>query len=186
MNPFGFILLLVGGAVIWSLTKTAKAAVNLNYNVLRFGIYKFASDGNLILRLRMRFTNAQNTPLHINMIDLAAYVKSQTSTDAKGNLKVISRGTMLASYTNVQGFIIAPNNYTDQDFLINVRWADVGRYLLTNVYSIITTILNANQVSEYIAAIVGTNILVSGIVKAEGISFPVNELIQLTDDRQNA
>lgn len=185
MNPLPLILLFVGGAVLWSITRTAKAVINLNYNVLRFGIYRFATDGNLVLRLRMRFTNPQNTPLHINLFDIAAYLNSSTSYDANGNLVVNNRGTMIASLTDTQGFVIQANNYTDKDFFINVRWADVGRYFLTNIVSIISTITNAESINDVISVIVGRDILISGVVKAENITIPVNSIVQLTDDRNS-
>ena len=185
MNPLPLILLLVGGAVVWSITRTAKAVINLNYNVLRFGIYRFATDGNLVLRLRMRFTNPQNTPLHINLFDIAAYLNSSTSYDSNGNLVVNNRGTMIASLTDTQGFVIQANNYTDKDFFINVRWADVGRYFLTNIVSIISTITNAQSINDVISVIVGRDILISGVVKAENITIPVNSIVQLTDDRNS-
>lgn len=185
MNPLPLILLLLGGAVVWSITRTAKAVINLNYNVLRFGIYRFATDGNLVLRLRMRFTNPQNTPLHVNMLDIGAYLNSSTSHDSNGNLVVDNRGTMIASLTDTQGFVIQANNYTDQDFFINVRWADVGRYFLTNIVSIISTITNANSINDVISVIVGRDILISGVVKAENITIPINSIVPLTDDRNS-
>lgn len=185
MNPLPLILLLVGGAVVWSITRTAKAVINLNYNVLRFGIYRFATDGNLVLRLRMRFTNPQNTPLHVNMLDVGAYLNSTTSRDNNGSLVVDSRGTMIASLTDTEGFIIQANNYTDKDFFINVRWADVGRYFLTNIVSIISTIVNADSINDVISVIVGRDILISGVVKAENITIPINSIVPLTDDRNS-
>lgn len=185
MNPVVPILLLFGGAIAWSILRTAKAVVNLNYNVLRFGIYKFATDGNLVLRIRMRFTNTQNTPLTINMMDIAAYLGSSTTTDGNGNTVVNNRGTMIASYSDFTGFVIPANYFIDKDFYINVRWADVGRYLLSNAYSIITTVLNAENLNSIIGTLVGTPVLIAGVVKAENITINIAKVVSLSDDRNN-
>jgi hypothetical protein len=92
---------------------------------------------------------------------------------------------MIASLTDTQGFVIQANNYTDKDFFINVRWADVGRYFLTNIVSIISTITNAQSINDVISVIVGRDILISGVVKAENITIPVNSIVPLTDDRNS-
>ena len=185
MNPAVPILLLVGGAIAWSVFRTAKAAVNLNYTILRFGIYRFATDGNLMLRLRVRFTNAQNTPLTINLFDIAAYLNSTYTYDSTGKINVQNRGDLLATLNDSTGFVINANTFTDKDFYITVRWADVGRYFLNNAVSIITTIINADSIRDVIRAVIGRNVLIYGLVKAENISIPVVNVVQLTDDTNN-
>ena len=185
MNPIIPILLVFGGVLAWSMFKTAKAVVNLNYTITRFGIYRFATDGNLVFRLRVRFTNAQNTTLTVNMMDIAAYLNSTTYYDANGQLRVSNKGNLLAAYQDATPFVIQPNSFTDKDFLIPVRWADIGRYFLLNIVSIVTDILNANNISEYVSAIVGRNVLITGLIKAENVSIAVNNIVTITDDRNS-
>ena len=126
-----FVFLILLAAVVITLFKTARAAVNLNYTMLGFGIYRVSSDG-VALRLKMRFTNAQNTPLTVNLIDLAAYLNSSTTYDSNGNLVVNSRGDLLSSYADSTGFLIAANGFTEKQFIFNLRWADLGQYLQCN------------------------------------------------------
>lgn len=185
MNPVVPILLLIGGALAWSVLRTAKAVVNLNYNVTRFGIYRFASDGNLIFRLRIRFTNPQNTPLTVNMIDIGAYLDSVTSYDSAGKVVVSSRGSLIASLNDYTGFVIPALSFLDKDFLINVRWADIGRYILKNAVSIITSITNADSINNIISLIVGKPILIAGFVKAENVTINIANVVSLTDDRNS-
>lgn len=185
MNPIIPILLVFGGVLAWSMFKTAKAVVNLNYTVTRFGIYRFATDGNLVFRLRVRFTNAQNTTITVNLVDIAAYLNSTFAYDVNNQLQVQNRGDLLATYQDATPFVIQPNNFTDRDFLINVRWADVGRYLLSNIVTIIQNILNANNINDYVSAIIGRNVLIYGLIKAENVSVKIANVVAITDDRNS-
>lgn len=184
MNPAIPILALFGGVLAWTLIKTARAAVNLNYTMLGFGIYRVSSDG-VALRLKMRFTNAQNTTLTVNLIDLAAYLNSSTTYDSNGNLVVNSRGDLLSSYADSTGFLIAANGFTEKQFIFNLRWADLGRVLLGNAAAIINAISNQEGMNSIISSIIGHNILIYGIVKAEGVSVNICNVIPITDERNS-
>lgn len=184
MNPGVVIGLIFGGVLAWTLFKTVRAASNLNYTVLGFGIYRVSSAG-VSLRLKMRLTNATNTPLKVNLIDLAAYLNSKTSYDSNGNLVVNSRGDLLSSYADSAGFLIAANGFTEKQFIFNLRWEDLGRVLLGNAASIINAIANQQGMNSIISSVVGHNILLYGIVKAEGISVNVCNIIPITDERNS-
>lgn len=183
MNPLIPVLLLIGGAVIWSLSKTAKAAVKLNYDIVKFGIYKFASDGNMILRVRVRFGNLTNTRIHINMINLAAYY-NPTYSESNGKLNVTSRGSLLASINTTNTFIIAANSIEEKDFFINIRWADVAMLFVNNITDIWSIINNTSGIANIIQKIVGKPVLINGQIKAENIIFKVEQIVTLTDERQ--
>lgn len=184
MNPLLVVGLLIGGAVAISLFKTAKAAVNLNYNVVRFGIYKFASDGAMVLRCRIQFGNLTSQPLTVNMIDLAAYYKPTYSTNPDGTPNIVSRGNLLATLVDTQGFVIPANGVEQRDFFINVRWADIGKSLLSNITNIISIISNANGIADVMTQIIGAPVLISGGIKAENMVFNVSQIVSLSDDRQ--
>lgn len=182
MNPLVPVLLLIGGAVIWSLTKTAKAAVKLNYDIIKFGIYKFASDGNMVLRVRVRFGNLTNTPLHINMINLSAYY-NPTYTTQNGKVNITSRGSLLATLNNTNRFVIAANSIEEKDFFINIRWADVAMLFVSNIADIWSIINNTSGIANIIQKIVGKPVLIRGAIKAENIVFNVEQIVTLTDER---
>lgn len=184
MNPLVLILLLVGGAVGISLIKTAKAAVNLTYNITRFGIYKFASDGAMTLRVRIQFGNLRNTPLTVNMVDIAAYFKPTYTINPDGTTNVISRGNLLATLADTSGFVIPANSIEERDFFINIRWTDIAKTLISNISNIVTIISNANGITEVMRQLVGAPILLTGNIKAENMVFNVNQIVSLTDDRQ--
>lgn len=184
MNPIIPILLVFGGVLAWSAFKTAKAVVNLKYTMLGFGIYRVSSDG-VALRLKVRFTNAQKTPLTVNLIDLAAYLNSSTSYDSNGNLVVNNRGDLLASYADRAGFLIAANGFTEKQFIFTIRWADLGRVLLGNAAAIINAIRNSEGMNSIVSSIIGHNILIYGIVKAENVSVDICNIIPLIDERNN-
>lgn len=184
MNPALLVGLIFGSVLAWSIYKTAKAVVNLLYTVTKFGIYRVTNDG-LALRLQIRFTNARNTTLTVNLVDLAAYLNSVTSYDNNGNLVVNSRGDLLGQYIDSTGFVIQPNNFTTKDFIINVRWADLGRLLLNNASSIIDAFTNNASLTRVVTAIVGRNVLIYGLVKAENVVVDIASVTTILDERNN-
>ena len=56
MNPAISIGIVFGAVLAFSIWKTARAVVDLNYTITRFGIYSISKDG-VTLRLQVRFTN---------------------------------------------------------------------------------------------------------------------------------
>lgn len=184
MNPLLLVGLLVGGAVLISVLKTAKAATNLTYVVTRFGIYHFATDGAMVLRCRIQFGNLTNQPLTINMVNLYAYFNPVYTTNPDGTYNITSRGNLLATLTDSAGFVIPANAIQERDFFINVRWTDIAKTLISNISNIVSIISNANGISEVMRQIVGYPILLTGNIKAENVVIDVNQIISLSDDRQ--
>ena len=184
MNPVLLIGMLVGGAVLYSLFKTAKAAVNLTYDVTRFSIYHFATDGAMTLRVRIRFGNLTNQPLTLNLVNLAAYYNPTYTVNGDGSYNIQSRGSLLTTFTDTTGFVIPANNVIEHDFFINVRWTDIAKTLITNISNIISIITNADGITNVMRQIVGMPILITGNFKAENVVFNVNQIVALTDDRQ--
>ena len=183
MNPIAVIALIAGAAVLYSVTRTVKAAVNLTWNVTRFGIYHLASGGSLVLRMRLRIGNPTNTPITVNFIDVSAYLDPVYTTDNNGTLNVQSRGTYIASLTESLAIVIQPNVVTEHDFYIEVRWADIAKYLAMNVADIISAISNAQGFNSIINSIVNHPVLLQGNIKAENVNFPINQVVSFTDDR---
>ena len=181
MNPLLVIGLLFGVAVGVTVYKTIKTAGALNYYITRFGIYQFASDGNLVFRVRIKFTNPSETPIHFNLIDIGAYLNSQYQ-EVNGKIEVLRRGNLIASLMDNQEFVIQGNGFTEKDFFINARWSDVGQYFLTNINNIIQVITGNLNVRELLSAIVGQPVLIYGNVKAEGVNIPIAQVIQLSND----
>ena len=184
MNPLLLVGLLVGGAVLISVLKTAKAAVNLTYNITRVGIYHFATDGAMVLRVRIRFGNLTNQPLTMNMINLAAYFNPTYTRNNDGTYNITSRGNLLATLTDTSGFQIPANSVQERDFFINVRWTDIAKTLISNISNIVSIITNSNGITDVMRQIVGYPVLLTGNIKAENVVFNVNQIVTLSDDRQ--
>jgi hypothetical protein len=180
-NSSGFIaftVLAVVGLIAWSIHGTIQAAKNLSCRFLKFQIYKFSSSG-ITFRIRIRFINYENTALHINNINLSAYLNSVTNTDTNGNVVIGTKGDFLASLKDSNLFVIEANAETDKDFYVDVKWEDVGKLLLFNIVDIITYISN-NNFQQILSALVGQPVLITGTVTAENIKFPVTEVIGVT------
>ena len=181
-----FLLLLgiAASAVALSFTRVAKAAINLQYRVTRFGIWKFNQNGKLVLRVRIRFTNITNTALHLNKVDLSAYINSVYTTNQDGSVKVQNQGDFLASLSVDELFVIEPNTSTEQDFFIEIKWEDLGKLLLFNVVDIINFIRN-NNFRQMANALMQKPILIDGDVKAENMKFHITQVVQVSDDSNN-
>lgn len=184
MNPIVPILLIFGSVVAWSIFKTAKAVANLNYTITRFGLYRVNTDG-ITFRLQVRLTNPKSTPLRVNLIDIAAYLNSTTSYDAQGKLIVNSRGDLLSTYSDANGFVIAANNFTTKDFLLQVRWGDIGRLLFNNISAVIDAFTNNNSLSRVVTALIGRNVLIYGLIKAENVIIDIASVVNIIDERNN-
>lgn len=179
---FAVALLAVVGVVVYSIKNIINTAKNLSYKITRFGIYQLVNGGNLVFRVRIKFTNAENTPLTVQSINLAAYLNSITTTTQNGDVVVQSEGDYLATLKDDNGFVIAANADTTKDFYISVSWADLGKLLLFNVVDIINFI-NNNNFNQMLQALISKPILIKGNVKAEGFKFPITTLLNVTDDR---
>lgn len=181
MNPLLLVGLIFGVAVGVTVYKTIKTAGSLNYYITRFGIYQIANNGNLVFRLRLKLTNPNSTELHINMIDLGAYLNAQYQT-VNGKVEVVNRGNLIATVTDNQGFVIQGNGVTEKELYINASWSDIGRYLLSNVNNIIQVITGNINVSELLSAMVGESVLIYGSVKAEGVNIPIAQVVSISND----
>lgn len=182
MNPAIGIGIVFGAILAFSIYKTARAVVDLNYTITRFGIYSISKDG-VTLRLQIRFTNPRDTYLTVNLVDLAAYLNSNTTTDNNGKLQVVSRGDLLSQYVDASGFVINPNNFTTKNFKFVVRWADLGRLLFNNASAVINAFTNSSSLSQVISAIIGRNVLIYGLVKAENVVVDIASVTNIIDER---
>lgn len=182
MNPAIGIGIVAGAVLVYSIYKTARAVVDLNYTITRFGIYSISKDG-ITMRLQVRFTNPRDTYLTVNLVDLAAYLNSTTTTDNDGKLVVVNRGDLLSQYADASGFIINPNNFTTKNFKFVVRWADLGRLLFNNASAIIDAFTNSSSLSQVISAIIGRNVLIYGLVKAENVVINIASVTNIIDER---
>lgn len=180
MNPFAIIGLIAAGAIVVSIVKTAKTAVSLTWNVTRFGIYHFAASGELVLRVRLRIGNSHDTPITVNFIDVSAYIDPSVSADGK----VLSRGSYLTSVMEPGGFVIEPNNVTEKEFFINVRWVDIAKYLVSNISAIIDSFNNSQSLNDVVNALLSHKFLLQGNIKAESVNIPIEQVVSLVDDRQ--
>lgn len=166
MSPFVPILLLIGGAAAFSLFKTVKAAKNLDFKVLKFSIYNLVKNGNIVFRLNVRITNAKNTPLNVQLIDIGGYLDPKTTTQ-NGKTVLSSKGTLIATLTENTPFTIQKNGYTDKEFFVSASWAKIGETIGTTVLqNLLSNLLNSK-------------FLISGKVKAEGFVVPIQQIVNI-------
>lgn len=175
MNPAVVIGLIAIGAIAWTMLKSANTVTSLYYNVVKFGIYNFVKGNKLVFRLVVRFTNPTNTPLHINLVNLTAYLNSQFTTDNAGNVTIISRGTQIANIADNQPWIIAANNFTERQFLIECGWLNIARVLLGEIS-------DNGGFDGLIDVLLGKPVLVDGVISGEGVKVPITTVIAITND----
>lgn len=178
MNPILIFGLIVGGVLAYSLFKSANTATSLYYNVLKFGIYNFVQGNNLVFRLVLRITNPTNTPLHVNLVNITAYLNSSFSYDNNNNVVIQSRGTQIGSVADNQPWEIAANNFTEKTFYIECSWVNLGKILLGELINSLTN----NSFSNLVNELIGKPVLIDGVIVAEGLSVPVTTIVQITND----
>ena len=112
-----FAVAAITGAAIYAvyLVRKAKAAESLRYQLTRIQLYQFASGGNLVFRVWMRFTNLENTPLVVNQMYLDIFLNFGGSLHRIATLD-----------TNNTPITIPGNSSVDIPFDINVPWANLG------------------------------------------------------------
>lgn len=180
IHPLLWLGIIAAGVAAYSLTRTAKAALNLDYRITKFQIYNVVKDGKLVLRVQVLFTNRENTNIVVNNIDLSAYLNSIYTRAQDGTIEVQNKGDFFARLKDDNGFVIAANSDTYQDFYINVSWQDLGKMLLFNVVDIIRFIAN-NNFNEMLNVLLSKPVLVKGDVKAENIKFPITQVLNITN-----
>lgn len=171
MNPFVVIGILGIGALALSLWKTAKAAVNLTYNIEKFRIYNISLK-KIVFELVAKFANPQNTPLHIQMVNLTAYVDAQyTTTTANGKTvyNVQNVGLPLCTATDNKAFVIEPNGFTTHSFYPEISLLNI----LTGALSKVVEKIRTGSVDR------PRNVLIKGFIKAEGVKIDVLTVIPL-------
>lgn len=182
MSPIVPIALIVGGAVAWSLLKTVKSAVNLDFKILKFRIYNLVKNGNIVFWIQVRITNAQSTPLHVSLIDFGGYLDPKTTTQ-NGKTVITSKGTLIATVTDNKPFTIAANNYTDKDFYLTASWSRIGQVIGTTILqNLLSNLLNINnnQQQTLLQQILNRKVLIDGKIKAEGFVIPYQQIVNIT------
>ena len=182
MSPILPIALIIAGAAVWSLAKTVKTAVNLDFKVLKFRIYNLVKNGNIVFRISVRITNAQNTPLHVTLIDFGGYLDPKTTTQ-NGKTVITSKGTLIATLTENTPFTIAANGYTDKDFYLTASWSKIGQVIGTSILSnLLSNLLNINnnQQQTLLQQILNRQVLIDGKIKAEGFVVPYKQIVNIT------
>lgn len=175
MNPLGIILLGTAGVLAYNLFSTAKAAIKLDYRILKFQIYNFASGGNMVFRCRIRFVNNQNADLHIKKVSFAAYYGAKfTETDGKIT-SISSKGTRLASCDDTESFVIPALSNFEKDFFIESKWSNL---LYIVGLSIVNYFINDENLVENL---VGKPILLDGSINAEGVTIDLKSSIKITE-----
>lgn len=173
-KPFWILAAIAGGALAYSLLKTVKAGLSLDYKLRKFQLYQFVNGNNMIFRLTLRIVNLSDTPIHVNMIDIDAYL-DPTYTEENGKLIVSKSGSQLGSVVDAEGFEIPANAYIDKEIFIECRWINLLAILTSTVLDII------NNEESAIQYFLNKKILISGIVKAEGYQIPVQNIIAVTN-----
>ena len=95
--------------------RKAKAAESLRYQLTRIQLYHFASGGNIVFRVWMRFTNLENTPLVVSQMYLDFFLNFSGSLHRIATLN-----------TNNVPIEIPANSSVDLPFDISVPWANLG------------------------------------------------------------
>lgn len=173
-RPYLILALVAGGALAYSLLKTVKAGVNLDYKLRKFQIYQFIKGNMLVFRLTMRIINPNATPIHVQMIDLDCYYEPEY-TEEEATIKVNKKGSLIGSVVDVDGFTIPENNYIDKEIFIECKWLDLAKILTTAILDIIQ---NQENVLEYF---LNKKMLIDGFVKAENFKIPITNVISVTD-----
>lgn len=177
MNPILLVGLIAGGILLLNLKNTVTTALKLDYQILSFGIYQFIKNGKIVFRVRIRFTNTQNTPIHIQLINISAYWNATFSTDASGKVTDIqSRGTVLGTVADSNAFTINANTFTTKEFFIENTWLNLLKIFGTSLLSTLTSS------TRFFDALAGKPLLIYGQIKAEGFSIPVQTSINLTNE----
>lgn len=178
MNPLLVFGLVAAGVLAFTLLKSANTATSLYYNVLKFGIYNFVQGSKIVFRLVLRITNPTNTPLHVNLVNITAYLNGSYVSDNNGNVVVQSRGTQIGSVADNQPWVIAANNFTEKAFYIECSWVNIGKILLGELINSLTN----NSLNNLISELVGKPVLIDGVIAAEGITVPVSTIVQISND----
>lgn len=166
MNAGVILGIAIIGAVLWSYGKTAVAGLSLDYQLSKFQLYKFASDG-IKFRFQFKFVNSKPTPLHIQMINVKCYIDSVYTARPDGSLNITNTGKLIGTCQDATAVTIPANNITENYFYATISYFN----LLTSV---------GTKVLEYIQnndPLKPKNVLITGFIKAEGINIPITQVI---------
>lgn len=172
MNPLLLILIAGAGVVAWSFLKTAKAARNLNYSISGFSVYKVELlKGKVTFRLKAKFSNPEQQPIFINYIDIAAYIDSVYQSivqDGETKYNVTKTGTKIATLSETTNIEIKAGAISEYSFYPVVSLANLALW-------------GGSKLLERLQGQSGTvkpkNVLIKGLIKAEGITFPVEVVV---------
>ena len=174
MNPFGIILIAGAGVLAYNLLSTARTALKLDYRILKFQIYNFASGGNIVFRCRIRFVNNENTALHIKKVSFAAYYNAKfTESDGKIT-SVSSRGTRIASCDDTSEFVIPALSNIEKDFYIESKWSNLLSIVGLSVFNYLVN--DENLIDN----LIGKPILIDGAIRAEGVTVSFKNSISIS------
>lgn len=173
-RPFLLLGLILGGGLIYSLLKTVKAGVNLDYKLRKFQLYQFVKGNMLVFKLTMRIINPNPTEIHVNMIDLDCYYQPDYI-EENTEIKVNKKGSLIGSVVDVDGFTIPADNFIDKEIFFECKWLDIAKILTTAVIEIIQ---NRENVLQYF---LNKSMLIDGFVKAENFKISVTNVISVTD-----
>lgn len=156
MNPFLVVAALGVGAYLLSLSKVAKAATKLEYDILKIKIHKFKLTEPIIIRFIVQFTNLTAQQILIQQVYLNAYLNFATGNSAK-KIKLAT-----AQQNNI---VIKANNSTNLNLDVSVRWLQLGSTALEMLKGVLTR----NGVKFPNSA------QVEGFIKAENINININK-----------
>lgn len=168
MSVFGVLAIAAAGVIAYSLTNTVKSAGLLDYKIEKFQIYNFVKNGKITLRCLLRIINPTDTQIKVNFITLSAFFKPTISDN-----KVVSKGSKLADVNDNQVFYIKPNNFTDKELFIEIKWINVLSVLGS---SIVSALMSGDKIKD---KFIGQNVLISGTIKAENITLPVEKVVKI-------
>ena len=152
-----------GAAYAIYLIRKGRAVQSLRYQLTKIQLYQFASDGNLVFRVWMDFTNLENTPLHVDQLYLDVFLNFS--------------GTYHRIATLNAGNIEIPANSTvSRSFDVRVPWANLG----VATALVLKGLLTGNGANW------PTEAKIDGQIKALGVTIPVQTTIPFSVDALTA
>ncbi len=162
MNPFMIVALVAGGALLYTLTKTAKAALKLEYRIKSVQIRRFKLTQPILLRFNIEFINSEQSKITINKIFLNCDLKFSDN-QTKQRLTTLNVTTPIVIDANT-------SNWITKYFDIEVRWRDLGSVILKTL----TSIISGNGVKF------PKSCEIKGTITAENIKIPVDQTVAFT------
>ena len=173
-RPFLILAAIAGGAIIYSIVRTVKAGLQLDVKLRKFQLYQFVKDNMMVFRVTLRLLNPNNTTLHVQMIDIDAFL-DPVFVEENGTLKVSNKGKSLGTCVDTKGFDIPANDLKDVELFVECRWIDLLAILTTSVIEILQ---NEENALNYF---INKKVLLSGFIKAEGVQISFQNIIAVTE-----